>query len=217
MFSRSTDGGLTWSPPVRVNDDVDESGTNIQWFGTMSVAPNGRIDAIWLDTREDIWGTDSSALYYSYSIDEGNTWSANEKLSPSFNPHVGYPNQNKMGDYFDIHSDNVGAHVAWTNTLNGEQDVYYSRIIPDIPVGINSVEGKLTASVYPNPFHDEITFKSTGPNTELILYDVLSKPVVKQSFSGSITVNTENLSKGVYIYELRNEGGIIKKDKVIRQ
>ena len=51
MFARSTDGGMTWSQPVRVNDDPGTSAW--QWFGTMSVAPNGRIDAVWLDTRND--------------------------------------------------------------------------------------------------------------------------------------------------------------------
>lgn len=94
MFARSTDGGLTWSYPIRVNDDP--SVTNFQWFGTMSVAPNGRIDAIWLDTRDAPPGSDSSALYYSFSSDQGITWSANEKLSGSFDPHTGYPDQNKM-------------------------------------------------------------------------------------------------------------------------
>jgi len=59
----------------------------------MSVAPNGRIDAVWLDTRDAQPFGDSSALYYSYSIDQGTTWSVNEKLSDSFDPHVGYPNQ----------------------------------------------------------------------------------------------------------------------------
>ncbi|MDY7109781.1 MAG: sialidase family protein, partial [Planctomycetota bacterium] len=50
MFARSTDGGATWSDPVRINDDP--SGTNAwQWFGTMTVAPTGRIDVIWADTR----------------------------------------------------------------------------------------------------------------------------------------------------------------------
>jgi Neuraminidase (sialidase) len=49
MFSRSNDGGLNWSSPKRVNDDTGTE--NYQWFGTMSAAPNGRIDAIWLDTR----------------------------------------------------------------------------------------------------------------------------------------------------------------------
>lgn len=50
MFIRSTDDGATWNDPLRVNDDPQGNGAH-QWFGTMSVAPNGRIDAIWNDTR----------------------------------------------------------------------------------------------------------------------------------------------------------------------
>ena len=123
---RSTDGGLTWSDPVRVNDDP--SGVNAwQWFGTMSVAPTGRIDVVWNDTRNDSGGFDSQ-LYYSFSEDAGETWSTNEPLSPSFDPHLGWPSQNKLGDYYDMLSDTVGASVAYAATFNGEQDVYYLRI-----------------------------------------------------------------------------------------
>jgi hypothetical protein len=128
MFSRSTDGGLTWSAPVRVNDDPGTSA--YQWFGTMSVAPNGRIDAVWYDTRDNP-GSVNSALYYSYSLDAGLTWSANEKLSDSFNPHVGWPIQQKLGDYIQMISDDDGARLAWAATFNGEQDVYYSDIVPE--------------------------------------------------------------------------------------
>ncbi|MGD0711123.1 MAG: sialidase family protein, partial [Bacteroidales bacterium] len=149
MFSGSTDGGHTWSTPVRVNDDV--STTNYQWFGTMSVAPNGRIDAVWLDNRDAPYGSDSSALYYSYSTDQGTTWSTNEKMSALFDPHTGYPNQNKMGDYFDMVSDNTGAHLAWSNTLNGEEDVYYSHIVPNINTGVNGISNNAAFSVFPNP------------------------------------------------------------------
>ena len=125
MFARSTDGGLTWSDPVRVNDDPSDS--NYQWFGTMSVAPNGRIDVIFNDTRNDPGGYDSE-LYYSYSEDAGMTWSVNEALSPPFDPHLGWPQQNKIGDYYDMVSDDMGANVAYAATFNGEQDVYYLRI-----------------------------------------------------------------------------------------
>jgi hypothetical protein len=41
---------------------------------------------------------------------------------------VGFPNQSKLGDYYDIHSDLVGADVAWAATFTGGQDVYYTRI-----------------------------------------------------------------------------------------
>jgi hypothetical protein len=126
MFARSTDGGLSWSSPVRVNDDLP--GTNAwQWFSTMSVAPNGRIDVIWNDTRNDPGGYDSE-LFYSYSTDAGVTWSTNEALCPPWDPHVGWPQQNKIGDYYDMVSDELGVHLAFATTFNGEQDVYYLRI-----------------------------------------------------------------------------------------
>jgi hypothetical protein len=126
MFSRSIDGGHSWSAPVRVNDDP--AGSNAwQWFGTLSVAPNGRIDVVWLDTRNDPGGYDSQ-LYYAYSEDAGQTWSENQVLSPAFDPHIGWPQQNKMGDYFDMTSDNQGVRLAWAGTFNGEEDVYYTYI-----------------------------------------------------------------------------------------
>jgi hypothetical protein len=125
MFARSTNGGVNWSSPVKVNDDPGTSA--YQWFGTMSVAPNGRIDVVWLDTR-DHPGSYLSALYYSNSTNGGVTWSQNERLSNFFDPHVGWPQQNKMGDYFHMISDNNGARLAWAATFNNEQDVYYSYI-----------------------------------------------------------------------------------------
>lgn len=126
-FIRSTDGGNTWSTPLRIN--ADPTTTNAyQWFGTMGVAPNGRIDVVWLDTRFSSGSPYLSALFYRYSEDGGTTWADEEQISPTFNPSLGYPQQNKMGDYYHVISDNGGAHVAWAATFNGEEDVYYTYI-----------------------------------------------------------------------------------------
>src|SRR6266513_1956348 len=47
MFARSTDGGQTFTAPHRINDDpINQNKWHI--FGTPSVAPNGRIDVVWL-------------------------------------------------------------------------------------------------------------------------------------------------------------------------
>jgi hypothetical protein len=127
-FTRSTDGGQTWSPFVRVNDDA--STQNWQWFGALSVAPNGRIDVIWNDTRNS--GVENvSQLFYAYSYDGGDTWSANVAVSPAFDSHVGWPQQTKIGDYYTLVSGETGADVAYSATFNGEQDVYYVRVFPD--------------------------------------------------------------------------------------
>jgi Dockerin type I domain/BNR/Asp-box repeat len=131
MFARSTNGGQTFSTPKRINDDpVNHS--KWHWLGTLAVAPNGRIDSVWLDSRNAANNTDSQ-LFYSYSTDGGTTWSPNVAVSNSFNPFIGYPNQNKMGDYITIVSDNTGGNVAYAATFNSEEDIYYVRVSPSAP------------------------------------------------------------------------------------
>jgi hypothetical protein len=125
MFARSTDGGTTWSPPVRINSDA-ASANAWQWFATMSVAPNGRIDVIWNDTRAS-QQAEISELYYAYSYNAGQTWSQNIQLSPSFNSHVGWPNQQKLGDYYHTTSDNAAVNIVYAATFTGGQDVYFLR------------------------------------------------------------------------------------------
>jgi len=128
MFARSTDGGSTFSAPRRINDDpVNQN--KWHWFGTLSVAPGGRIDSVWLDTR-NASNDMASQLFYSYSLDGGNNWSPNVAVSDPFDPHLGYPNQNKIGDYLTIVSDIAGGNVAYSATFNGEEDIYYVRVAP---------------------------------------------------------------------------------------
>ncbi|MCA9289197.1 MAG: exo-alpha-sialidase [Phycisphaerales bacterium] len=125
-FARSTNGGQTWSSPIRVNNDPANA-NSLQWFGTMSVAPNGRIDVVWVDTRES-QNPRLGRIYYAYSDDGGDTWLGHEALTPQWDSHLGWPQQNKIGDYYDMQSDLVGANLACATTLNGGQDVYYIRI-----------------------------------------------------------------------------------------
>ena len=135
MFSRSTDGGATFSAAQRINDDPVNP-NKWHWFGTIGVAPNGRIDSVWLDSRNAANNIDSQ-LFYSYSTDGGVTWAPNVAVSNSFNPLEGWPIQQKIGDYITIVSDNTGGDVAYSATYNfnpsrgqHEQDVYYVRVSP---------------------------------------------------------------------------------------
>jgi hypothetical protein len=132
MFARSTNGGITFSAPRRVNDDAVNH-AKWHWFGTISVAPSGRIDVVWYDTRNSPNNV-TSQLFYSFSIDGGNNWSPNIAISNLFNPFIGYPNQQKIGDYITVVSDDDSANVAYAATFNGEEDIYYVRIRPTVPL-----------------------------------------------------------------------------------
>jgi hypothetical protein len=207
-FARSTNGGLTWSSSVRVNDDA---GNGYQWFGTMSVSPSGRIDAVWLDTRDNP-GTYLSSLYYSYSTDGGVTWSGNERLSDSFDPHVGWPQQNKMGDYFHMISDDAGFSLAWAATLNGEQDVYYGRkTLPTTAVAEGTAlrGGPLWSD--PNPFRQSTTIRYMVPVDGLVtlkVYDLIGREVAslasgeRQAGTYEAQIDGRALAAGVYFCRL---------------
>lgn len=221
MFARSSDGGTTWSNPLRINND--ESTLNTQWFGTMSVAPNGRIDVVWLDTRDDPATHFLSSLYYCYSEDQGTTWSINKRLSDSFDPSVGYPQQNKMGDYFDMKSDNAGAHLAWANTLNGEQDVYYTHIIPTI-VGMDesAARSQLTLNVMPNPCISRSDIRFTVPSgyARLTLTDMTGReiaPLAEGEYAAgtySAELNAGDLTPGCYLITLTMDA-MVKSTRVM--
>jgi hypothetical protein len=188
MFVRSTDGGHTFSTPRRINDDPVNH-NKWHWFGTMAVAPNGRIDSVWFDTRNAMNNTDSQ-LFYSYSRDGGNTWSPNVAVSNSFNPFLGYPNQNKIGDYITIVSDNTGGNVAYPATFNNEEDVYYIRVAPVAPLAQSAVSRKTHGAVgdfdVPLPLTGNVGVECrSGPAHQMII-----------NFAVPVTVGSANVTSG---------------------
>ena len=75
---RSTDGGKTWSPEVRLNDD-DPANQTYHFMPNMSVAPNGRVDVAWYDFRNA--KSFAQDVYYTYSTDAGVSWAGNTRMS----------------------------------------------------------------------------------------------------------------------------------------
>ena len=80
VFHRASyDGGETWTEPKDLGDD-DPNLYAGQYFPNLSVAPNGRVDVVWWDTR-DTPGMRSNDVYYTYSTDDGRTWAKNQRVT----------------------------------------------------------------------------------------------------------------------------------------
>ena len=102
FFTRSADGGATWSAPVRVNSDP---GDNDQFFPDIAVNAAGVIEVVWYDQRLDP-ANFAMDIYHAQSVDGGLSFGANQRVTMSSSiPAVGYDpvvNPNYMGDYNDL-------------------------------------------------------------------------------------------------------------------
>lgn len=84
------------------------------------------------------------------------------------------------------------------------------------PTGIKSPGSNADVDVFPNPFQNILTIKTNHSSEyEITLCDMIGRPVLQQSFSNSVTLNTEALAKGIYIYEVKNKNEVLKKGKVV--
>jgi hypothetical protein len=78
VVQRSTDGGLSWTSPLALDDDTPDQ-QSVSFYPQLSVAPNGRLDVAWQDNRET---TDFHFnVRYTYSTDGGATWAHNILVS----------------------------------------------------------------------------------------------------------------------------------------
>jgi hypothetical protein len=164
-FTRSTNYGVNWSKPVKLNDDNTESD---QWLPSISADINGRIYCTWYDSRQDPLNIQTK-LYGTISTDGGNTFIPNEAVSlVSFNPNnlagifSGY-----MGDYNGVSSIGSTSLAAWTDgRFNnfGSFSAYY----PDFAMLVqpeqsvldpnDSIIIKVKIPAIKGPFNDVIKF-----------------------------------------------------------
>ncbi len=72
--------------------------------------------------------------------------------------------------------------------------------------------------IYPNPFFNQLTFShADNAQTTISLYNFLGQRVLQQTFTKSTTINTEQLSEGIYFYELWSNKGTLKTGKLVKQ
>ncbi len=116
----SYDGGATWSEPKPLSDDDPKIYAG-QFFPNLSIAPNGRIDVVWWDTR-DIQGLRGTDAYYAYSTDDGKTWSKNIRLTEqSIDRKLGiWGNNYDIASQPGVASTNAYAVFGWDDTRNSD-------------------------------------------------------------------------------------------------
>jgi hypothetical protein len=84
-------------------------------------------------------------------------------------------------------------------------------------VGLNEIKNQDGLALFPNPFSDKLNITTKKNETaEIIIYDIASRKILSQSLTNSTIINTEQLSKGIYLYEVKNKNVVIKKGKLVK-
>lgn len=124
FMRRSGDGGQTWEPLVQVNDGPQGGGTS-QYLPRVSVAPNGRVDVLYLDRRRDPANLLANA-FLATSDDNGRRFESLVVSSAPFDSRVGFSANARLepdfGSRLGLSSLDGQALAVWTDTRFGSED-----------------------------------------------------------------------------------------------
>lgn len=131
-FSRSTDGGTTWSAPVKINN---QAGLNDQFSQWMVVdETNGVLHIIYNDTVGDS-GRKKSDIWYQSSSNDGVTWSAAQKVTTAMTDETiaGADSGNQYGDYNALSGYANVLFPSWTDRRNNAREEIWTAKITTAP------------------------------------------------------------------------------------
>jgi PKD repeat protein len=156
---RSTNGGTTWSTPIRVNQGTFADGKESYSPWITCDPETGNLSVVFYDDRNT--ASTACEAWVSVSLDAGNTWSDFRVSDVSFTP-TAIPGlaSSYMGDYLGITSKGGRVYPCWTDTRGGEFKTYVSPFV----IGLNA---SFTASATTVCTGTSVTFTdhSSGPPT----------------------------------------------------
>jgi hypothetical protein len=229
--TRSTDGNLTWSTRVKVNDDSTSArDTTQQFMPWLATDYRGWLHAVWYDGRRFGGASNRYDIFYAYSSNGGVTWSRNERVTDtSFVANSFY------GDYIGIATDSNYVYAAWADGRNSSTnpDIYLSRRA--LPSGVEELaEGRAHPPDLeldqnaPNPLREKtsISFALSqhGP-VDLAVYDITGQEIrtllkgERPAGFGTVQWDGKNekglpVPPGVYLYRLK-AGTEVRTKKMI--
>ncbi|PYJ72097.1 MAG: hypothetical protein DME75_06010, partial [Verrucomicrobia bacterium] len=179
FYIRSTDSGVTFSPPLQLNTDIDH--TKAQWQPNLSVSPTGTLLAIWYDETPRVAASCQPSspsipcyqMYSRKSNDNGVTWLAPDTLSDVASPLPLQPDPGIQATYagdYDYGSALATKHLtSWVDgrvPINGasQQDAFTDRELVGFSVTSTNPACNSVISTQPTDFIVNVT-DSINPAT----------------------------------------------------
>ena len=129
-FSRSTNGGTTWSAPRMINNRAGKTDQYNQWLAVDET--NGRIGIMYYDTVGDATRRTTNVWFQS-SANDGTTWSVPLKVSTARTDETGGGAElgNQYGDYNGLSGFMGRFFPSWTDRRGGAREGIWTAPIVD--------------------------------------------------------------------------------------
>ncbi len=212
--TRSTDGGVTWSSgsPVRVNNDAAFTD---QWMCDVSVDLQGRVWAMWWDSRNDETNNLMTETWGAVSTDGGLTFTnfmiSNQNFNPATIKIFQGANHYYLGDYQGIAGRTI-TFPFYTGQNNTLQD--FTAYLPDFGISFNKTIDSINAgstsvvrmrNPVMGPYTGQVTYTtSINPSPSPGTLTPTFSPSNVRTFTGvndSVLINTTstaNVPFGLY-------------------
>jgi len=223
-LSRSSDGGESWSEPIRVNDDAPGKQQFFTWMAIDQVT--GYLWFIWYDRRN--YDDNNTDVYMAVSTDGGDSF-INFKVSEEpFVPGTAV----FIGDYNCLSAHNNVVRPIWTRLQNYQLSVWTAIVDPDQVISTGTGEQAVIPYAemgpnYPNPFNQStaISFKLRQSGIiSLTVHDLFGKEVavlIDREFRNigkyveNFDAGESDLSTGVYFFVLSVDGMSIQRKMMV--
>ncbi len=88
----------------------------------------------------------------------------------------------------------------------------------DTVTAVEDIRNNYSINIYPNPVTNQLNIKTSYAQlSEITLYDIATRKLLQQTFTGSVALNTSQLAKGIYMYQITNKNRIVKIGKVVKE
>ena len=192
-------------------------------YNPVSIANTGTSDTFSARVSDGISNTTNGAVNATWDISEATAGGSNVNLTLGWNT-------SQQNTAFDSGTAKVGHYLNgnWTEENSGtvsNNSITATGISSFSPFAVMNF-GTLAAtdfskskvSVYPNPFNENLNI-STENGGVVNFYDLSGKLVATSVLmKGTNSLNKSSLTKGVYIYQIKNTNGeILSSGKVIKK
>jgi hypothetical protein len=211
---------IDFSWPIRVNDDAPGNGID-QFMPAIAVDETGNVHVAFLDRRnyaENLYYD----VYYTSSADTAANWTPNLRISNISSDPTQPGVAGQIGNRIGIAAWSGHVMITWTDTRNGNTDIYASRLME---TGISEEPAPIPGDIsldnlYPNPFNGsvKIEFSSNSARqvkVEIIdllgrrvasIFDGICMPGANSLFWDGKNSDNQTVGSGIYFVRLIGDG-----------